>query len=336
MKKILVILALFLFLGIAVAGGICWWGYTAIFHPVNNSEEEVIISIAQNESVAEIGKDLLEKKLIRAPKLFSWYAKFTGKDKKIIPGTYSLFRNMNVPDILQAFVSGKSKNVWFTIPEGWTARQISEKLESLGVVKKEDFLAEVSKGEFDFDFLKGKPKEASLEGYLFPDTYKIEFGKDAHYIVEKMLTNFEKKVNSELLAEIKAQGKNLHDVVILASIVEKEASKSSDRKKVASVFYNRLKAGYPLASCATLQYEKGTSNRYLSAEEVADPSSWNTYNPTGLPPGPIGNPGLDSLKAVIYPDQTNYYFFLSDEYGNTYFAETQAEQDANQEKYIRK
>jgi len=326
----IIIFALFLLGAAGLAGYVYWDLSTALA----SQEKEVVFRVSEGENIDIVTKNLNEKNLLRDTLLFPLYLKFTGKDKQIKTGIYSLSPSMNISQIAEALASGKTKEVWFTIPEGWTAKQIAEELAQKEIVTKDDFLNEVNSGKFDYAFLADKPEDKNLEGYLFPDTYKVEVGSTAHQVIEKMLDNFQNKLNANMLATIKNNGLTVFQTVILASIIEKEARADADRRLVSGVFKNRLTLDMPLESCATLQYILGTTNSFLTYEETQMDNPYNTYKNMGLPPGPISNPGLESLRAAVYPKETDYLYFLSDKDGNLYFSETYWEHLAKREQYL--
>ena len=163
-----------------------------------------------------------------------------------------------------------------------------------------------------FSFLQDAPSTASLEGFLFPDTYFFDPASSAEIIIEKMLANFGKRIGTSFLGEVQKQKRTLYAVVTLASIVENEVKSETDRKMVADLFLRRIASGQALQSCATLQYILGVDKKQYSYEETRTESPYNTYLYPGLPPGPISNPGLMSLEAALAPTNNPYVYFLSD------------------------
>lgn len=220
---------------------------------------------------------------------------------------YRTQRSMEIKNFWKQQVKKENK---ITIPEGWTVQQIDDYLAEKQILAKGDFLA------------AAKDKE----GYLFPDTYFLSEKPTAEEIIKKMEENFQQKTT----------GLNLKkDDLILASIVEKEVSTEEDRKIAASVFKNRLKYNMALESCATVNYILGNNKKILSNQDIATPSPYNTYLHQGLPPGPIGNPGLAAINAALNPTESNYFYFLTGNDGKTYFAKTKTEQDQNKQKYLK-
>jgi UPF0755 protein len=187
-------------------------------------------------------------------------------------------------------------------------------------------------------FLNARPAGATLEGYLFPDTYLIAPSTTPQHLVQSMLNNFERRVTPELVSGLSKQGLNLHQGVTLASIVEKEANKDEDRAKVAQVFLKRMRMGMKLDSDVTVQYAAGLEPdaQKETAENIRTlDSPYNSYRYAGLPPGPICSPGLSAIRAVINPARTDFLYFVADKDGSTHFAKTFAEHQANINKYLR-
>lgn len=244
------------------------------------------------------------------------------------------------------------------IPEGWTTRDIGQYFENLGKWQSEEFLEvagfplvdyrrdkdmpPLSDRSEKFDFLSDKPKHYGLEGFLFPDTYRIYASSTVSDVIDKMLANFDKKLTSKMRADIKAQGKSIYSIVTMASIIEKEApidyqkDNNRDARIISGIFWHRLKIGQALQSDATLSYILNDNEPSHSGSDLEVNSSYNTYKYRGLPPGPICNPGLLALEAAIYPIDTDYNYFLTPKGKNTVvYAETYEGHLKNKYKYLR-
>ena len=228
-----------------------------------------------------------------------------------------------------------------TIIEGWRLEDIADDLAKEGIASKDDFLsaAKIADWRDEFQFLQ-EAKIKSLEGFLFPDTYKIYSDASARDIIRKLLDEFDAKATAQMRADLKAQDRSLIDAVILASILEREISNKpeadSDRKIVAGIFLNRLEIGMGLQSDATVNYITGKTLTRPTLDDLAIDSPYNTYKYRGLPPGPINNPSLASLLASIYPTPSDYLYFLTDENGRAHFARTYAEHQKNIAQYLDK
>ncbi len=203
-----------------------------------------------------------------------------------------------------------------TILEGWGIKDIAKHLETLGIFSQAEFI-EASFKDYDYEFLADKPQGHNLEGYLFPDTYRIFIDSSPEDLIIKMLNNFDKKLDSKLREEIKNQNKTIFEVINLAALVEKEApinyntGDNKDAKIVAGIFLNRIKSGQALQACASLAYILGEIKPIYSEADTEVDSPYNTYLNSGLPYGPIANPGILAIEAAIYPSETNYNYFLT-------------------------
>jgi len=279
-----------------------------IYSPKSSIFQEKIFSIEKGERVLEIAEKLEKEGIIKNRFLFLIYAFLKGKHKKILTGKYELSPSMTIPQILEKFTKGETAKVKITIPEGFTIKDIEEKL-------KVDL-----------------PDE--LEGYLFPDTYYLPIDFKAEDLVKVMRENFNKKI-APYLPEIERQGKSLKDVIILASLVEKEVKTKEDKEIVAGILWKRLKVKMPLQVDATITYITGKKTTKITLEDLQIDSPYNTYKYPGLPPAPICNPGLESILAVIYPKETDYWYYLTTPEGKTIFSKTFLEHKIAKEKYLK-
>lgn len=293
---------------------------------------------------ADLGEvaDLLEENgLIEYKLLFRLFAAFTHASSKISQGTFTLDTNMDY----RALISGMSANsssraqVSVTIPEGYTVEQIFELLEEKGVARVEELNDMAANHDYAFDFLEdiplGDPKR--LEGYLYPDTYTFYTPHSALYVINKMLVNFDSVYNEDMRQQVANSGYSLHQILTVASMIEKETD-GTDRGKISSVIFNRLNpsnsqtAGL-LQIDATLVYLTG---RVPTEEDKTIDSPYNTYRYKGLPPGPISNPGLESIEAALSPEKTNYYYYALGDDDMHHFSSTYAEHQqflASQKRY---
>lgn len=230
--------------------------------------------------------------------------------------------------------------VTIKIIEGWNLKQLASYLDSFGGVLASSSvdIGTLTVADFkdDYSFLSGLPARNSLEGYLFPDTYRIYASSSAKDIAYKMLDNFDNKLTEKMRQDIVSQHKTVAEIIIMASIIEKEVTASTDMDIVSGIFWDRISNGQALQSCATLAYILGENKPQYSYEETRTPSAYNTYLHRDLPPGPIANPGLMAITAAIYPKDTNYNYFLSDpKTGDTIYASTYDEHLQNKNKYLK-
>lgn len=312
-----------------IAAVICLFviiGGINLFTDVSGSfGEDVEISIPEGASGGDIAQRLKDSGIIEHPVLFKIYASLTGKDTEYKSGDFTVGSGFSYGKILKTLTSAPNSvanKVKITIPEGFEAEKIAKAMETAGITSAEEFLAAASSSDYDFDFIKNiknrENRKYLLEGYLFPDTYTFSKNTPAKTVVNTMLATFEqvsKKYNIE----------NIDDTIILASIIEREALGDIDRRKVSSVFHNRLKrTDYlsKLQSCATVQYILGERKAVLSEADTKIDSPYNTYLYSGLPAGPISNPGEESIKAAITPENTDYLYFGLGKDGEHIFSKT--------------
>ncbi len=302
----------------------------------SNSSIPQSFEITKGEGVNAIATGLQKNGLISNRLWFEIYIWGKKKEGNIVEGTYTLEPNMTIPEIVDIITSGKSqkKDTNITIIEGWSNKQIGEYLAEQGIVSNDEFMAEANNLEKyrpNFLFLQDAPFKATLEGFLFPDTYSVIQGKTtAEQIVFKMLSNFDKKLTDTMRADIKNSKRSIYDIVTMGSVIEKEVSKENDRKIVSGIFWNRIKNKQPLQSCATISYILGVNKKQYTFDDTRIDSPYNTYLNKGLPIGPIGNPGLSALTAATYPQDSDFVYFLSDPAtGETVFSRTLDEHDRN-------
>jgi len=322
MKKILLILALAAASGVVIAA----LAFNALTGPYDKgSKEYEIVDIPQGAYIGKAAGILHENKLIRSELLFRIVAKLEG-DPGIKAGRYKIFRSYSNSEILSMLEEGKVYNdsTAVTIPEGFESYKIAERLEKLGLANEARFMELVGKPEaFEskVDFIKGESL-SSLEGYLFPDTYFFKKGTSEEEIIETMLKRFEQVYGQSYKKRQLELGKSLNDVITMASIVEREAKMDSERDMVSAVFYNRLKIGQRLQSCATVQYILKERKQKLSDADLLIESPYNTYKYAGLPPGPIASPGKKSIEAALYPANVDYLYFVAKKDGSHTFSRT--------------
>lgn len=278
-----------------------------------DEERDVYITIPAGSGIAAIADILHKEGIIKFTNIFRLIAK-QDEDSIYQQGNHIVNTNMSYKEILERLQEPPISNddlIKLTIPEGFELRQIADLVEEKGIASREEFLKEADKGRFDYDFLRNiKRNEYRLEGYLFPATYEIYKGESVHSVIDKMLKKFSQTV-IPLYVESGTE-KTLDEIVIMASIVEREAANDSERARVASVFYNRIKKDMTLSSCATVQYILKERKAILSNSDVKIESEYNTYIHKGLPKGPIASPGEKSVISALYPENTEYLFFVSD------------------------
>jgi len=315
-----------------------------VYSPITLESKEQDFVIEKGQGVNEISENLKKAKLIKNKFIFETYVFLRNVEKNFQVGEYKLESNINMVQLAKILTLGIGavNEREIKIIEGWTLKEIGEYLEKEKIVDKKEFLDKTSDPAMlqafkkSYKFLEDKPEKIGLEGYLFPDTYRIFKNAKPEDILKKMLDNFDRKLTLEMREDIKVKNRTIFEAISLASIVEREVPKDKDRKIVAGIFWKRLEAGIPLQADSTLNYFTGRKSRALSSEELKIDSFYNTYLYPGLPPTPISNPGLSSLRAAIYPEESPYWYFLSKEDGETIFSQTFKEHVEKKMKWVKK
>lgn len=313
---------------------------SVITQPVSNNPAPVTFVIQPGEGVNQISQNLKDAGLISSMWNFEVYVWLRHWGTRLQAGEYVIPQNATIREVAQLVAAGKDAVVErsITVIEGWTISDIAGYLEREQVVSAAEFTAATQRlaDRQLVSALADKPNGASLEGYLFPDTYRVYRGATGEEIVLKMLNNFEAKLTQELREQIKASGHSIFETVTMASIVEREGRHPEDGPVIAGIFWKRLDAGWALESDATLNYvlPRDQQKPSLGAAELANTSLYNSYKYKGLPPGPIANPGIRALQAAAQPQKSPYWFFLTTPDGTTKFGATFEEHVANKRRYL--
>lgn len=313
-----------------------------------NNHKKVTVEIPKGVSSKQIANLLEKKKIINSARVFSFYVKFNNNNLKA--GNYSLSASMSVDQIVKKIQSGKTvPPEKLVIPEGYTITQIASKITVFEPkLSKKEVLSAMDDKAFIKEMIAKYPNLLSkkilhksiihpLEGYLYPATYEFKAEHPtAKQIIEEMINATSIKVAS-YSAELKKQKKSVHEFLTMSSIIEKEAAQDTDRAKIASVFYNRIKAGMPLQTDPTVLYALGKHKTKTYYKDLKVKSPYNTYTNKGLPPGPISNSGVSSMEAALHPAKTDYLYFLANtKTHKVYFSKTLSEHNALKEKHISK
>ena len=299
-------------------------------------------TITGGEGVGTITDHLVAQGFVTNALVFKADVLFEGARSRFLVGDFTIPAGASIRTIVNLLTTTPTaQEVTIRIPESATAREIAGILDRAGVLPAADFLAAVSTTDSrtvapdrSYDFLRDKPVTATLEGYLFPDTYRFFTDATPAHVVKKFLDNFEAKVSSTVLADIRSQGRTIFDVVTLASIVDQEVRTDADRKLAAGIFWKRLGLGIALQSDATVNYITGKQALQPTNADLAITSPYNTYQNRGLPPGPIGNPSLSAIRATANPQASDYLYFLTKPDGTTVFSKTFAEHLENKRKFL--
>lgn len=343
MKKQLIIIIILLLI-ITLVGQSIFWPKKMF------SDEEIQFRIIKGQSSKEIAKNLESQGIIKNDWVFWAYAWLKGESDELKSGTYVLSPSMPASKILDKIVSGDTLKEKLTIIEGWNLRDLAWHFENRGMFQAEELMelagfppyAESARGmpgneDFSkqYDFLSDKPKNITLEGFLFPDTYLIDPEATLKEIVEEVLLNFNEKLTPDLRAEIKNQNKSIFEIITMASLLEKEVRTYDDKQMVAGVLWKRLEINMPLQVDATITYLTAKKTTQITKNDLAIDSPYNTYQYFGLPLGPIANPGIDSVKAAIYPKSNGFWYYLSTPEGETIFSETLEQHNTAKVKYLK-
>jgi UPF0755 protein len=300
--------------------------------PLGSPRPVQIVTIPPGTAFTKVAHLLKAKGLLGPEWFFQMLGRVQQLDRKIIPGEYELHPGMRPTELLAKLVEGDVYQHSVTIPEGYNVVQIAEMLHQKGLADKHEILRLNRDSAFITSVNVMAP---TLEGYLFPDTYRFARYMPPEFILRTFINRFHEMVTPELHAQAKAMGMTLQEVLTLASVVEKETGLASERSLVSGVFHNRLKKNIPLQSDPTVIYALEYFDGNIRKEDLSVNSPYNTYRVRGLPPGPIANPGLAAIQAALYPTPSDFVYFVSRNDGSHKFSATLAEHNKAVDKYQR-
>lgn len=294
-------------------------------HPAEGAETVTVV-ILEGATQAEINTLLENERLVSSGLLFKIYTKWRNADTQFKPGVFDVVRGSSMRQIVNQLTVGHTDETVITMIEGWTIREMAAYLAEKTDITAEAYKTSAASAAWknEFEFLDVLPVRNDLEGFLFPDTYRILKAGFAEDVIRKQLAAFEKKV-----------GEIAYDDLILASIVEREVRGEKDRRMVADLFKRRIAAGIGLQADSTVNYITGKNTPSISYEDIKIDSPYNTYKYRGLPPGPISNPGLEAVNAVRNPLANDYLYFLTDPEGIVHYGRTLEEHNKNRVRYLR-
>ena len=345
MKRFLKIIILIMFL-------FSLFLFSEFFIGSESKKNELIFTIEKGDGAGLIAYNLKNDGIIDYSMLFRFYVLGSLNSKNLKAGDYALSPSMSISQIVNKFVDGDILKQVVTILEGYNLRDIGDYFKKNNIFSVVDLWNTTGFSPYDenffidtealnqienkYDFLSDKPKNVSLEGYIFPDTYWLKTSASVNDFVEEALNNFDKKLTLELRQEIARQNKTIFEIITAASIIEKEVRGVEDKKIVSDIFWRRLEAGIPLQSCASIVYITGQKSVEISKNDMAIDSPYNTYKYKGLPVGPICNPGMESILAAIYPTKNDYWYFLNrQDTGEAIFSRTLEEHNIAKAKYLK-
>jgi UPF0755 protein len=307
---------------VLVSGCAAWWNASLASVSQTDKEPSIFI-VRKGDGVKTIASKLSQEGLIRSSTAFFIFVKVQGIERDLQAGDYRLTKSMSTPDIARELTHG-ILDVWVTTLEGWRVEEIATKLAKELDIPESEFL------------------KVAREGYMFPDTYLIPRDASAAAIADIFIANFNKKITPQMLEDAKKTGLTLDEIVVMASIVEKEGKTQDDRPVIAGILYNRLHEDMPLQVDATLQYilgydslEKTWWRKAIADADKKINSPYNTYKYIGLPPSPIANPGIDAIMSAIYPKGTSYLYYIHDSKGLPHYAKTLEEHTQNVATFLR-
>jgi UPF0755 protein len=322
---------------LAAAGYGGWYAYEGLFVPRDLGEQGHIFTIEPGQHLDEIARGLQEGGYVRSDFVLSLYARSRGLESSLQAGDYLLSGTMSGQEVLEKIVSGDAvfDEVQVTIPEGFTIAQMADRFEEVGLFDREAFLqaARMKPAYEEVAVLLHLPEDKLLEGYLFPDTYRIFADSTPETVVLRMARRLEERIRGTVLRDMRADEHTIHEILTLASIVQKE-SPLDDMAMIAGVFWNRIESGWLLESDATVNYALGTSKLQPTFADTEVDHPYNTYRYRGLPPGPVGSPGLDAIEATVHPADHDFFFFLHKPTEETVLSRTFAEHLAAKRRYL--
>ena len=324
----------------------------ALVAPQGHARDVVPFVIAPGEPLGVVQRHLEEEGILQNHYVFVLWAYLMDLSAHVQTGEYRIPKDISVIRLVRALRMGLllAPDTPFTVIEGWNLRDIGLMFERAGIAQAEEFwelagfpaVADYHTTRLpapyafaaEFEFLQDRPRGAGLEGYLFPDTYHIRKGMMLIDIIRMMLKNFDQKLTQEFREEIDRQFHSLHEIMVVASLIEREVANASDRALVAGIIWKRLTAGMPLQLDASVNYVTGKNHAAVLQQDTLLTSPYNTYKYVGLPPSPISNPGLSALHAALYPQASPFWYYLSAPNGTTIFSQTFAEHVRAKQKYL--
>ncbi len=327
--KTLVKILIFIFILTCAAGTGGYFYIKSLFEPAASAPFYHNVKIAQGSSVSEIGRILNEKGIIKSQFAFWFYVKLNELGSKLKAGDYVFSADQNIEQIVKKLISGETQNISLTVPEGFCIDELRSRMINYNLMDENKFNAAAN----DPALLKMISYQLdTIEGVLFPDTYIFNKSARPEEILKMMVREFKNKLPGDIDEQIKKNGRPFKEILIMASIIEKEARHDEDRAKIASVFYNRLARQMKLESCATIQYILGDNrkSRLLYSDLQVD-SPFNTYKNKGLPPSPICSPSKKSLMAALNPDKTDFLFFVAKPDGYHIFSKNFVDHNKNKQ-----
>ncbi|MFH1946845.1 MAG: endolytic transglycosylase MltG [Candidatus Magasanikbacteria bacterium] len=342
MKKIILIILILCLVILA------WFVFSEIYTAEAQKIDKVNFEIKQGESVGELVNRLEEEQVIRNAWIFKKYLVYKGLDKKVNYGEFEVEAPITTARVAQALGQPGLSEREITILPGWGLKELGDYLEKEGIGTKEEFFNIVGRPgknykivsekapdiKRDFKILTDKPWYVSYEGYFAPDTYRIYKNASLVDVIDRLFSERDKQITVEMWQDLEKQGKSFFDILTMASVLEREARDFEEMAIISDIFWRRDDINWALQSCATVNYITGKNDPGISLEDKEIESAYNTYKYPGLPLGPISNPGLDAIRAAIYPEKNDYWYFLTGTDGEMRYAEDLEGHNLNKAKYL--
>lgn len=341
MRRLTTIVVTLALIAFGTSKTIDWWNFN-VNTPVSTTSHTVPFHVDRGETPSQIGTDLYDAHLIRSTIAFDIYTRLTDAGPKFQYGSFVLNANMSMTQIVQALQHGRPDQKVITFKEGFPLREFAKTVQASQIFTGADYLtaAKDSSWASQYSFLPQQPPSTDFpyEGFIFPDTYQVDPGAGVHGLIKEQLDTFAVVFTPDLRAQIakptaSRPAETLNTIVILASMVDREANNQSDRGNVCSVYYNRLAINMPLGVDATLLYALGRLSPQPTGTELQIDTPYNTRMHAGLPPTPISNPGQAALLACINPPKTNYLYYFTDRQGTTHFETNDHDFENDKAKY---
>lgn len=334
---------------VAVCFAIGGWLLYSEIYQVETRQKKVEFELDQGVTVNQLTDKLTQQNIVRSGFLFRQYLTWTGLDTQIGAGRFEVKPPITLARVAQSLKNPSARVEKITIIPGWSLHEIADYFQKNNITTKENFLdlvgkpAEQTNQNYTKIFknqpkiLDQKPLGISLEGYLKPDTFEIYRNSSGKGVVKKLITARNREISDDLYQDIKQSKYNFHEILTMASILEREVKSTKEKRKVADIFWRRLEDGMKLQADSSVHYIYGNPDQedaYTTDQQRNTSSPYNTYHTTGLPPGPISNPSIESIKAAVYPEENDYWYFLTDVNGNVHYAETLLEHNRNRQLYL--
>ncbi|MBU0597282.1 endolytic transglycosylase MltG [Patescibacteria group bacterium] len=328
-----------------------WFIISEIYTAEAQKSDLAQFEVKSGESISSLADRLESEQIIRSAWIFKKYLVWKGIDEEVRVGQFEIMSPITLARVVNALGDPSLIEKEITIIPGWTIRDVAQYLEREGIAQAEELtefiglpavnyriagIGEPTDKYLNLKVLVDKPNYISYEGYLAPDTYRIYKDATVEDIVDILIDERNDQITDEMYQAIVESGRNIHEVITLASILEREVRGVEDKKKVADIFWRRYDVNWALQADSTVHYAVGkTGNLFTTNEDRDSLNSWNTYKYPGLPPGPISNPSLETVDAAIYPEKNDYWYFLTDSDGTVHYAKTLEEHNANVYMYLR-